>query len=108
MDIERSIRERTQAQFDITGEVLYKKRIDLKTYLRQYTTKFATAYAAANDGKYTPSSGDNDGTIAWATAAKTVEANYNAQSRATTNDSDGGYETKVSVALFQAAALSFR
>ena len=97
-----------QGQSDITGEVLYKKGNVLKSYLRQYTAKFATVYAAANDGKYIPPSGDNDGTAAWAAAEKTVEANYNAQSRTSTNDADGGYETNVSVALFQAAALSFR
>ena len=71
VDIELSIRERTQGQSDITGEVLYKKGNVLKSYLRQYTAKFATVYAAANDGKYIPPSGDNDGTIAWVTAEKT-------------------------------------
>jgi len=95
-------------QSDITGEQLYRKGNDLKSYLRQYTAKFATVYAAANDGKYIPPSGDNDGTIAWVTAEKAVEANYNAQLRTSTNNADGGYETKVSVALFEAAALSFR
>jgi len=59
MDIELSIRERTQDQSDITGEVLYKKGDGLKTRLRRYTSTFATAYAAENDGKYIPPSGDN-------------------------------------------------
>jgi len=108
VDIELTIRERTQGQSDITGELLYRKGNDLKSYLRQYTAKFATVYAAANDGKYIPPSGYNDGTAAWVAAEKTVEANYSAQSRTSTNDAHGGYETKVSVALFEAAALSFR
>ena len=53
MDIECSIL--TQGQ--LAGELLYKKGNDFKTYLRQYTKKFAKAYAAANEGKYIPSSG---------------------------------------------------
>jgi len=102
VDIERSIRERTQGDSDLTGEVLYKKGNNLKTYLKQHTAKFAVVYAAANGGRYIPSSGDNDGTVAWVAAERTVEANYNAQSRVSTNDGYGGNETKVSAVLKQA------
>ena len=106
---ERSIRERTQGASDLTGEVLYKKGNDLKTYLKQHTARFAVVYAAANDGRYIPSSGDNGHRlVAWVAAERTVEANYNAQSRVSTNDGDGGSETKVSAALFEAGVLAFR
>ena len=108
VDIERSIRERTQGGSDLTGEVLYKKGNNLKTYLKQHTAKFAVVYAAANGGRYIPSSGDNDGTVAWVAAERTVEANYNAQPRVSTNDGYGGNETKVSAALFEAGVLAFR
>ena len=111
VDVERSIRERTQRDSDLkglTGEVLYKKGNNLKTYLKQHTAKFAVVYAAANGGRYIPSSGDNDGTVAWVAAERTVEANYNAQPRVSTNDGYGGNETKVSAALFEAGVLAFR
>jgi len=98
LELETTIRERTQSANDLTGQALYRKGKDLKAYLATYTAVFARAYASANNNSYTPLTGDNDGKTIWATA-EVAAADYNNKQ---------GPGAKEQTAVFAGAALAFR
>ena len=98
LELESTIRERTQSANDLTGQALYRKGKDLKAYLATYTAVFARAYASANNNSYTPLTGDNDGKTIWATAEVAAD-DYNKKQ---------GPGAKEQTAVFAAAALAFR